>query len=175
VIEWRFWLAVAFTLFVMTVASVVASVVAMADPRHRGRNDADTPTYYGFAPSTFEEHWGRDVPDVLQFYYRHDHAHGDWFNRKKNCCGGKDCLPARSGTVKWTPDGYRVIMPDGGYAIVPEEDSPTIPEDVTETRATVCLWRSSFTKGPFAYQNKVYYNTKYRIRSECFWSGKTRI
>jgi hypothetical protein len=124
-----------------------------------------------------EGFWGKDYPDVMQFYYPHTHAEdGDWFNKEKNCCGGKDCLPARPSTVKWTPDGYRVVLPDGGYAIIPEEKSKAIPHDIREVRATVCLYRSSFTKG-FTEEStgNSYFNTKYRVRGQCFWHGKPRI
>ena len=163
-IDWRFWLAVSFFICAMVLIAATSSA----------QSRSELGGGYNYVPQSFEQHWGKDLPDVLQFYYKHDHANGDWFNREKNCCGGKDCLPARSGTVKWTPDGYRVIMPDGGYAMVPEEKAPPIPEDVSEMRATVCLVRGSFVK-QVEQAGKMYYNTMYRIREGCFWSGKPRI
>jgi hypothetical protein len=129
------------------------------------------------SPISPEGFWGKDWPDILQFYYPHTHSEdGEWFNKEKNCCGGKDCLPARPSTVRWTPEGYRVVMPDGGYAIIPEEQSKEIPQDVKEVRATVCLYRSSFTKGfTETHTGNRYVQTKYRVRGQCFWHGKPRI
>jgi len=130
----------------------------------------------GYTPQSAEEFWGDKWPDVLQFYHPHDHAHGLWFNRKSNCCGGKDCFPARSGTVKWTPDGYRVLLPDGGYAMVPEKHAPHNTNDTKEDRPTVCLvyngTRLRYRQSPNGTE---YFNTSYSIRPNCIWSGRARI
>lgn len=129
-----------------------------------------------YLSQTPEGFWGDRWPDIMQFYYPHDHAHGLWFNRKTNCCGGKDCFPARSGTVKWTPEGYRVALPDGGYAMVPDKRGPANPDDTTEDRATVCLVDyGAKLKYTVSGDGVAYHDTQYRIRPNCFWSGRPRI
>lgn len=122
-----------------------------------------------------EKRWGaEDWSLIMQFYFPHDHKHGLWFNRYgKNCCSGTDCFPARSGTVKWTPEGYRVVMPDGGYALMPEEKIKPNPDDVTDLRPTICM-----IKNPTVHKNYAgskYVNTKWRVRSGCAWHGKPRL
>jgi hypothetical protein len=151
--------------------AVVAILVVMfalyaRDAKAQEKYVADTP----------EAFWGEKWPDIMRLYYPHDHSHGMWFNRKTNCCGGKDCFPARPGTVKWTPDGYRVLMPDGGFALVPEEKAPYNPEDVTENRALVCLvfYGTAYRADTVAH-GITYSKTGYRIRPHCMWSGRPRI
>lgn len=165
-IDWRFFAAISLFLCAMT-------IIAFAQDVHPRQHPAVNENQYTQSP---EKHWGEeDWADILQFYYPHDHQHGTWFNNYgKNCCGGKDCFPARAGTVKWTPDGYRVVLPDGGYAIVPEEKIKENPDDTTEMRATICLVRSSFMKH-WESEGVSYTDTKYRIRSGCAWHGKPRI
>ena len=128
-------------------------------------------------PMPAEGFWGSRWPDIQQFYYPHDHRHGEWFNNYgNNCCGGQDCFPARKGTVKWTPEGYRILMPDGGYAMAPEENAPANPEEVTEDRATVCLVYYGYGEdGENTMAGTIYYNTGYRIRDKCLWSGRMRM
>lgn len=59
------------------------------------------------------------------------------------CCNQRDCGFAKPGSVTWTPDGYRVMMPDGHVQIVPE-DSPAIRPVYEkgyekETRFAACI------------------------------------
>lgn len=130
-----------------------------------------------YVPQSAESYWGDKWPDIQQFYYPHDHQHGTWFNNYgTNCCGGQDCFPARKGTVKWTPEGYRILMPDGGYAMAPEEKAPFNPEEVTEDRATVCLVHYGYGEdGENTMAGITYFNTGYRIRTSCLWSGRMRM
>ena len=124
--------------------------------------------------------WGAENWDrIMQFYFPHDHSHGMWFNQYgKNCCSGTDCFPARPGTVKWTLDGYRVVLPDGGYALLSEDgNDPKIkpnPDDTTELRPTVCLILSQFKE----YQNYYgigHYDSAWRVRKGCAWYGRPRL
>lgn len=132
-----------------------------------------------------KKRWGQeDWSLIMQFYYPHDHKHGTWFNNYgKNCCSNTDCFPARENTVKWTPDGYRIIMPDGGYAMIPEDavvdevsKKPAIkpnPDDVGDLRPTICLRK--LPQALTEYGGATYHGTVWRIREGCAWYGRPRL
>lgn len=163
-IHWCLW---------VTVGAIAMIMFALATAKSEPHHDMGGQ----YMPQSAEEYWGEKWPDILKFYYPHDHAHGTWFNNYgTNCCGGQDCFPARHDTVKWTPEGYRVLLPDGGHALVPEEKAPFNPEEVSENRALVCLvyYGASYMEDMEAHGIR-YFKTGYRIRPNCLWSGRTRI
>jgi hypothetical protein len=41
----------------------------------------------------------------------------DW-----DCCQSNRCFPARSGSVKWTPNGIAIVHPDGDVGLYSEHD-----------------------------------------------------
>ena len=115
--------------------------------------------------------WGKDWATITQFYYPHTHSRGAWYNQYgKNCCTN-DCFPARPGTIKWTPEGWRVIMPDGIQALVPLDYKQLFikpnPDGVKEDRAIACFYRSGFGEGG------VYGRSVWRLR--CLYTGRPRI
>lgn len=57
-----------------------------------------------------------------------------------SCCSGKDCGPAPLGSVKWTPDGWRVSTPRINDT-VPFDDQRIryVPPDEPQ-RFYICEW-----------------------------------
>lgn len=84
------------------------------------------------------------LPDgMLRYYEAHDWNPAGPHPFSAFCCDRRDCGFAKPGSVTWTPQGYRVLMPDGEVQIVPE-DSPAIrtqyePGFAHEHRHAACI------------------------------------
>lgn len=114
---------------------------------------------------------------MLDYYEPHPwgpapHPFSSW------CCNHNDCAFAKPGSITWTPEGYKVMLPDGFYQLV-TEDSPAVrheyePGFENEGRAAACImskggnsaeWLGNRSPGALDTQSQFYVRCLYLGKS----------